>query len=238
MENTGYVALSYAVGLERKMDLVANNIANADTSGYRSSHMIFREHVIENAKQKPFSMVEDVGNYRNFTPGPLQQTGNPLDVALEGNGFLAVGTPQGERYTRAGSMRMNNLGQLITPSGDRVLDRSGQPITVPAGSGDLSISRDGTIETNTGIIGRLRVVRFPDPQQLTPVGNNLYDSTQGGIIDDATIVTQGAIEGSNVNAVMEMTNMIEVMRKYQSVARLLQTEHDSQLSMIQKLGRA
>lgn len=237
MENTGYVALSYAIGLERKMDLVANNIANIDTSGYKSSHILFNEYIVRPQRHDPLSMVNDYGNYRNFDAGTIQVTGNPLDVALEGNGFLAVMTDDGEYYTRNGNLRLDQQGQLITSGGDPVLDTGGKPIIIPADSGHLTITPEGTISGEQGDIAVLRLVRFDNPQELLAVGHNLYETAQPAIPDDTTRVHQGAIEGSNVNAVMEMTNMIEVMRKYQSVARLLQNEHDSQINMIQKLGR-
>lgn len=237
MENTGYVALSFAVGLERKMSVVANNIANVDTAGYKSSHVLFNEYVVKNTRQPPLSMMNDIGNYRNAAPGPIQVTGNPLDVALEGNGFLAVMTPEGERYTRNGTLRLDVQGQLITSAGDQVVDEGGKPIIIPAGSGQINITPEGTISTDQGDVGAFKIVRFDDPQSLVPIGDTLYETDQAPIIDENTRVTQGAVEGSNVNSVMEMTNMIEVMRKYQSVARLLQNEHDSQINMIQKLGR-
>lgn len=237
MENTGYVALSYAVALERKMEVVANNIANIDTSGYKSNHVLFNEYVVNNRRQPPLSMMVDYGNYRNSSAGPIQVTGNPLDVALEGNGFLAVMTDSGEKYTRNGTLRMDVQGQLITSAGDPVLDTGGKPIVVPADAGNITITPEGTIVTDQGEIGAFKIARFENPQIMRPIGDNLYETEQPAIIDETTRVTQGAVEGSNVNSVMEMTNMIEVMRKYQSVARLLQNEHDSQINMIQKLGR-
>jgi len=237
MENTGYVALSLAVGLQRKMDIVANNIANVDTSGYKSSNMLFKEYVVNERNQKPLSMVEDYGNYRNFDPGTIQTTENPLDVALIGNGFMSVNTPTGEKYTRNGSMHINPTGQLVTSAGEAINDTGGKPIVIPPNSSNISIVPDGTISADGQPIGRLKVVKFANPQLLSPVGNNLYTTDQAGVPDDATSVTQGALEGSNVNSVIEMTNMIEVMRKYESVARILQTEHDSQSGMIQRLAK-
>ncbi len=236
MENTGYVALSYQVALGRKMDQVANNIANVDTSGYKSSHMLFNEHIVNAPKQKPLSMVMDYGNYRNYQPGPIQQTGNTFDVALQGNGFLVVQTPEGEKYTRNGNMNVNNLGQLVNSSGQLMADTGGKPITIPAGSRDVIIAENGTISTDQGQLGRLKIVRFADPQQLKPIGNSLFEGGSG-IPDPTTTVRQGMIEGSNVNAVTEMTDMIEIMRKYQSMARVLQSDHDMQTSMIQRFSR-
>jgi flagellar basal-body rod protein FlgF len=237
MLNTGYVALSYAAGLERKMDMVANNIANANTNGFRSSHMLFNEYVVEASKQKPVSMVEDAGNYRNFQPGPVSQTGNPLDVALEGNGFMSVTTANGEKYTRNGAMHLNEKNQLVSSGGDLINDEGGKPITLPADSGDLTITGDGSIANKQGTVAKMKIVSFTNPQELKPVGNNNYETTQTGTPDPKTKVLQGAVEGSNVNSVLEMTDMIEISRRYESVARILQNENDSQISMIQRLSK-
>lgn len=237
MENTGYVALSYQVALERKMDIVSNNIANVDTSGYRAGHMMFSEYVSNNPRQKPLSQVEDYGNYRNFEPGPMTQTGNPYDVALNGDGFLAVSTIDGEKYTRNGNLSTNMLGQLITSAGDLVNDTGGKPITIPLGSSNVAISPEGTVSTDQGTIAKLKVVKFDKPQEMEPVGNSLFKTSEAPVPDTQTRVSQGMIEGSNVNAVGEMTDMIEIMRKYESVARILQTDHDSEVSMIQKMAK-
>jgi len=237
MENTGYVALSYQVALERKMDIVSNNIANVDTSGYRSSHMMFSEYVNKNPRQEALSQVEDYGNYRNFAPGALTDTGNTLDVALVGNGFMAVSTADGEKFTRNGNLSTNALGQLVTSAGDVMADTGGKPIVIPQDAGSITIAGDGTVSGEQGPLGQLKIVRFDKPQELKPVGNSLFETEEAGIADPETKVKQGAIEGSNVNAVNEMTNMIEIMRKYESVARILQNEHESQLSMIQKMSK-
>jgi flagellar basal-body rod protein FlgF len=238
MQNTSYVALSYATGLERKMDMVANNIANVNTTGFKSTHMLFNEYVVNASKQQPLSMVEDVGNYKDFTPGNLQQTGNPLDVALEGNGFLSVTTANGEKYTRAGSMHLDQKGQLMTSGGDAVNDESGKPIVIPPNSGNVTITNDGTISTDKeGTVGKLKVVSFANPQKMKPIGNNNYETAETGTPDPKTKVQQGAVEGSNVNSVMEMTDMIEISRRYEAVAQILQNQNDSEISMIQRLSK-
>jgi len=237
MQNTGYVALSYLTGLERKMDIVANNIANVNTTGYKSDHMLFNEYVVEASKQKPVSMVEDVGNYKNFQAGPITQTGNPLDVALEGNGFMSITTANGEKYTRNGALHLDEKGQLVSSGGDLVNDTGGKPVILPADAGEVTITPDGSIATKQGIIAKLKIVTFENPQSLAPAGNNTYETSQTGTPDAKTRVIQGAIEGSNVNAVLEMSDMIEVSRRYEAVARILQNEHDSQTSMIQRIGK-
>jgi flagellar basal-body rod protein FlgF len=238
MQNTSYVALSYAAGLERKMDMVANNIANVNTTGFKSTHMLFNEYVVNERKQKPVSMVEDVGNYKDFTPGTLQQTGNPLDVALEGHGFLSVTTANGEKYTRAGAMHLDEKGQLLSSGGDAVNDESGKPIVIPPGAGNITITSEGSISTDkAGTIGKLKVVSFANPQKMKPIGNNNYETDETGTADPKTTVLQGAVEGSNVNSVMEMSDMIEISRRYESVAQILQNQNDSEISMIQRLSK-
>lgn len=238
MENTGYIGLSYQIALDRKMDIVANNIANINTTGYKSSHMQFAEELVRAKGQNPMSMVLDYGNYKDFTPGAMQQTDNPLDVAVQGNGFLAVQTADGLRYTRNGAMQLNGTGQLVNSMGQPFASTGGQPITIPAGSKEVIVANDGTVSTEQGAIGQLKVVRFAEPQNLNPVGDNLYDTQQSEIADNlGSQVKQGMLEGSNVNAVVEMTDMIEVQRKYESVARLLQSDHEMQTSMIQSFSR-
>lgn len=237
MENTSYVGLSYQMALQKKMDLVSNNIANVDTSGYKSSHISFLEHISKPRNDKPLSMVLDYGNYKNYEQGAFQDTGNPLDVALEGPGFFAIQTAEGEMYSRNGTFSINALGQIVTSNGNIVLDAANKPIVVPQEAQDLTITRDGMVVSSVGELGRFKIVDFANPQQLRPVGNTLYESTQPGRPDPTTRVNQFMVERSNVNPITEMTDMIEVLRKYQSVARMLQNDHDLQRNMIQQLSR-
>src|SRR5690606_11039405 len=238
MENTSYVGLSYQMALQRKMDTIANNVANVDTSGYKSGHVTFLEHISSPNRAEPLSMVMDYGNYRNYESGPIQQTGNPYDVALQGNGFFAVQTAEGgEQYTRNGRFQVNSAGELVNSAGQVVLDAGQKPIIIPNDAREILIDEQGAVSTDQGEIGRLKIVRFDEPQKLRPVGNSLFETEQDAVPDAETKVMQGAVEGSNANAVTEMTDMIEVLRRYQSVARLLQNDHDLQRSMIQQLSR-
>ena len=239
MENTLYVGLSHQMALQRKMDMIANNIANVDTTGFKAGHVLFGEQVVSKNSDKPMSMVLERGNYRDLSTGPLQQTGNPLDIALNGNGFLAVQSEDGSvKFTRNGSMQKNNLGQLVTSSGMPYLTAGGQPLTIPADAHQVIIAKDGTVSTEQGSVGQLQVVRFENPLGVTPVGNSMYETNQDPIPDNTkTVVSQGMLEGSNVNTVMEMTKMIEVMRRYESAANLLKKEADLESSMIQRLSR-
>ncbi len=251
MENTLFVGLSRQTVLERELDVVANNIANLNTSGFKSENSVFQEFLMPTARENNFTapdttvhFVHDRTSYRNFGQGPIQQTGNPLDIALEGNVFLAVQTAAGERYTRSGSMQINATGQLVTPDGT-VVEGDNGPITFQATDRNISISADGRISVVEGVNGtletprgKLKLVTFADPQRLQAEGNNLL-SAPATVQPQAAVnarVTQGAVEGSNVNGVFEMTRMIEINRTYTQVATMLQTMSDLRKSTIDKLA--
>lgn len=238
MENIGFIALSAQMALGRKLEAVANNIANVDTSGFKNQNVLFTEELAQASKNQKMSMVLDYGEYKDLANGPISQTGGSLDVALEGAGFLAVQTPDGEKYTRNGRMSLNNQSQLVTSFGAPVLDQGGQAITLPANSKEISISQSGVISTKAGALATLKIVKFTNPQSLEPEGNSLFKAPQGGAVADIeTKVYQGAIEGSNVNSINETTQMIDISRRYQAVARLLQTDSDQQTETIRRLAK-
>jgi flagellar basal-body rod protein FlgF len=238
MENAGYVGLAYQVVLQRKMELVSNNIANMDTTGYKSQHARFKEYLSETDPQQPLAMVQDYAEYKNFSNGALTSTGNPLDIALVGNGFLGVkGTDGQDYFTRNGRMQVNNLNQLVTSSGELVQSQGGQPITIPDGETNISIAKDGSIVGKQGLIGQFKVVSFADPQSLTEVGNSLFKASGQPVADPKTEIQQGYVEGSNVNPISEMTTMMSVQRAYEGVARMLQNDHDRQRDAIRKLSQ-
>src|SRR6266513_3940685 len=178
MENTLLVGLSRQMTLERQMDVVANNVANVNTSGYKADRQLFQEFLTSGAHEDNFvgrdrrvSYVQDRATFHDFAPGPSEHTKNPLDVAIDGGGFLMVQTAAGERYTRDGGLQMNNQGQLVTASGNAVLGSSG-PIVFQPTDHDISIAADGnvTVVEGTGRIdsvrGKLRLVSFAQAQQL------------------------------------------------------------------------
>lgn len=242
MENSIYIGLSRQVALQEQMDIVANNIANVNTPGYRAHNAVFLEYLskqrnAEKAGNDSISMVHDYGQFMNTESGPLRSTGNPLDVALEGPGFFGITTPDGVQYTRAGNFRMTGDGTLVTGSGMPVADQGGGEIVIPEDALEVKIARDGTVSTDQGVLAQMMVVEFEKPQDLVAQGNGLYKTEDTGNPAENTTVMQGMLEGSNVNAVMEMTRMIDVSRAYQSTQRMLQAEHDRQRGMIQTLTR-
>jgi flagellar basal-body rod protein FlgF len=251
MENALLVGLSRQTALERQFDVVANNIANLNTTGFKSSSSVFQEFLTSAAHEDNFApadapvhFVHDRASFHNFGSGPTQQTGNPLDIALDGDAFVAVQTAGGERYTRNGAMQINAAGELVTADGAKVAGDNG-PIVFQANDRNISISADGRISaiegTNASIEtlrGKLKLVSFPDPQRLQAEGANLF-AAPAGVTPQAAEkarVIQGAIEGSNVNGVVEMSRMIEINRTYSLIASLLQSQGDQRRTSIDKLA--
>lgn len=249
MENALLIGLSRQMVLERQMDVVANNVANVNTNGYKADKSLFQEYLKTGAHEDNFigrdravSYVLDNGTFKDFSQGPTEQTKNPLDVAIDGGGFLVVQTAAGERYTRDGGLQINNQGQLVTAAGDPVLGNSG-PIVFQPTDHDVSIASDGNITVLEGlnridsVRGKLRIVSFADAQRLLKEGSNLYSAGTATAQPDATSkLQQGFIEKSNVNSVTEMSRMIEVTRTYTQIANLLQQQSDLHKSAIEKLA--
>ena len=236
MENSLYVGLSSQVALEEKMSLIANNVANAATPGYRAQNPVFKEFISDQKRMKhDVSLVYDYGQYQVTDPGPIKMTGNPLDVALVGPGFLGVQTPEGVQYTRAGNFSLNSLGELVTSRGYKVASQGGGSITVPDDAQFVTIDNKGVISTDKGQIGQLMVSEFKDYQKLDPAGNGLYKTDEAATPATETTVIQGKLEGSNVQAVLEMTRMIDVLREYQAVQNVMQNEHTRQRTAIQRM---
>lgn len=237
MENTSLIALSRAATLERQMNVVANNVANMNTTGFKSEAPLFTEFLVEPRREEKYSMVQDKATLRDLAPGAFTQTGNSLDVALEGHGYLTVGTLDGPRYTRNGNLTMDSNRQLVTSGGLPVLDETGNPITIPNNAGEIRISPEGSVTTNLGIAGKLGVVKFQKEQAMVQLGSGLYQTDETPTADPETIVRQGFLEGSNVKSIVEMTNMIEINRDYQNIQKLLQTEHDRLRTAYQKISK-
>jgi flagellar basal-body rod protein FlgF/flagellar basal-body rod protein FlgG len=237
--------------LERQIDVISNNVANVNTNGYKADNSLFQEYLMPVAhadnfvgRDRVFSYVQDRAAWHDFAPGSTERTGNPLDVALDGNAFLAVQTPAGERYTRDGALQVNSQGQLTTADGSLVLGTSG-PITLQPNDRDIAISNDGTLTVREGINtltdsvrGKLRVVNFAAPQQLLKEGANLFSAPAGvtAQADTKSRVRQGFIEKSNVSAVTEMSRMIEVTRTYTQISSIMQQQADMRKSALDKLA--
>ncbi|MFV3129341.1 flagellar basal-body rod protein FlgF [Niveispirillum sp. KHB5.9] len=238
MENSLYITLSRQEALRRQLDVVSNNIANMNTTGFKSQRMLFLEYMERPDKQGDrMSFVQDYGLLRNTEAGPLTVTNNELDVALRGEGYFAVETLSGTRYTRGGAFQLNSNREVVDHSGLPLMDTNNQRIVVPADAKDIHIAGDGSVGTEAGPLGKLKVVTFADQQKMMELGGGLYEANQEEIAVEQPEVTQGTIEGSNVQSVVEMTQMIDVLRTYQSVQKMIDTEHERIRGAIGKLAR-
>lgn len=241
MENAQLIGLSRQIALQRQMDVVANNIANINTTGFKSEQLLFEEYLMPVARDRDFAALDQQLSYtddwttiHDMAGGALVETGNPLDVALQGEGFLAVETAAGERYTKSGSLAIDATGILVDFDGNPVLGNGG-PIQFAAGETDIMIGEDGSVSSSAGQKGRLRVVEFADAQSTTREGSNLWAGANP-VEATATSVLQGRLEKSNVSGVSEMSEMIRVQRAYESVASLISKQDEQRRQAIQKLG--
>jgi flagellar basal-body rod protein FlgF len=237
MENTLYIGLSKQVTLRENMDIIAQNVANVNTPGYRAQNMVFAEYIVDPSRMKEdIAMVLDYGQYQVTDPGSIKETGNPFDVALVGNGFLGIETPEGTRYSRAGNLIMDSEGVLRNQLGMAVANEGGGEITIPADAKEVIIDRQGNISTENGVVGKLMIVEFEHYQNVNPEGNGLYKAEEDGFPAENTKVLQGRLEGSNVQAVVEMTRMIDVLRDYQAVQNMMQSEHERMRTSARRLA--
>lgn len=238
MENSLYIGLSKQVVLRENMDIIAQNVANINTPGYRGQNMIFSEYIEDPRYMKEdMSLVLDYGQYQVTDPGSMKETGAPLDIALVGNGFLGIQTPEGIQYTRAGNLTMDAEGIVRNARGFAVADTGGGDLVIPPNAKEIRIDQKGVITTEQGIVGQLQISEFNNYQRLDPQGNGLYATTEAPIEAENTAVKQGYIEGSNVQAVVEMTRMIDVHREYQMVQNIMQSEHERLRTSAQRLGK-
>ena len=245
MQNALLVGLSRQVALGRELDVIANNMANVTTNGFKARSARFQEYISPKASVDAFqrpdrrvSYVIDSGTPIDLSQGPIEQTGSPLDVAVKGDGYLAVQTPAGERYTRNGALQINGQGQLVTSDGYAVLGESG-PIAFSPQESTPAIGADGTVSTDQGQRGKIRLVGFASPQSLKNEGGNLFSSTAAATAAGRDVkLASGAIERSNVRPVVEMSRLIEVNRTYTAVAGMIQKLDELRGTAIQRLSDA
>ena len=242
METTSLIALSRQDSLKRQMSTVAHNLANMNTSGFKAERMMFVEHLVKNQDDNGIragrlSFVRDVATFHDLTEGPMNQTGNPLDLAVREDGFFTIENPEGgELYTRSGNFMLNNDGQLVTSQGYRVLAEGGQPLTIGAADTDIIVAADGTVSSQNGDIGRLQVVTFEDRYNMQPKSGGMFSTDQVAQVVDNPQVVQGMLEGSNVVPILEMTRMIEVSKAYTSANKMVEGENERLRRMIREMA--
>jgi flagellar basal-body rod protein FlgF len=235
METTAYIALSRQMVLRRRVDVLANNIANATTTAFKAEQLLLEPVIARAGTAQRLAFVQDVATVRDPSPGPLTATGNPLDLAIEGEGYFTIETADGVRYGRSGQFRLSDAGEMVTAAGDLLLDDGGAPLALPLGARTITLAPDGTLSTEEGVAGRIEVVGFADEQALRKVGSGLYVTDQAPEAVPGARLVQGMLEGANVQPVVEMTEMIATLRAYQGTERLLETHHELQRRAIERM---
>ena len=241
MDNAVLIGLTRQLTLRREMDVTANNLANMSTAGFKFERLLMNEQAAARPARaedgEPITFVDDWGLARDFRPGQLEPTGRPFDVALRSEGFFAVETEGGEvRYTRDGRFAMNADGELTTAAGHAILDDGGAPIVLPQGEGQPVIDPRGTITLDGAQVGRIGVVTFERLGRLEKTGDGLYRTDEPELPVDEPEMAQGYVEKSNVNAIAEITRLIDVTRSYESVTRMLSTDEELKRRAIDKLS--
>jgi flagellar basal-body rod protein FlgF len=242
MDNAQLVAHSRLQTLQRQLDVLANNIANSATTGFKSRDMQFGEYLMPRAKSdlyrvdaRTISFVMDRGATLDFTDGAVEYTGNATDIALRGQTLLAVKTPTGERYTRNGALGVNAKGEIVTSDGYAVMG-SGGPIIADPSDGKLEITPDGMIGNRSGPLDRLKIVDVPDPSKLSNIGGNLFSTSAPLAASKTPEIAVGSIEKSNVQPVLAMSRLLEVTRAYTALTTSMQRLDDTQKNALERLA--
>jgi flagellar basal-body rod protein FlgF len=238
MEANLYVGLSGQIALQKRMETIANNVANTSTPGYRAEEVRFQS-LISEASRDPTAFASTGESYLVRRSGGLTHTGNTLDVAVKGEAFLAIQTPAGQVYTRDGRMQMSEAGELQTLNGYPVLDAGGAPIQLDPNGGAVRIGADGTLTQNDRQLGALGLFTIPADANLTRFENSgvVPDVPAEPALNFAKIgVAQGFIEQSNVNPVSEITRLVMVTRAFEAVTNILNQSEQQQRDSIRALG--
>jgi|SRR5581483_7713566 len=225
MNRAIYAAASGGVAALARLDAVAQNLANVSTAGYKAERVVFRVRSLgtsgpdnlDPVLRETAAQAGEPLTIRDFSQGPIRPSGNPLDVALAGEGFFAVATPRGERYTRQGTFTRDAEGFLVTQHGERVEGDNGD---IQIGAGDVTIAEDGTVTSDGAAVGRLKVVRFANQATLAPEGTALFSAPPGNVATplDASAVQlhPQAIEGANIDPVAGMVELVDVSRGFEA----------------------
>lgn len=223
MSNGIYVALSGAVAQSTALDVAANNIANANTTGYHAERMRFSQ-VLSKAKDSRF--VTATSGITDNVPGTSTPTGNPLDAAIQGDGYFTVRGPGNQqRYTRDGSFRLDGKGQLTTTDGHVVLDKKGKPLVVPPDTANVSLSPDGTLSAGDQQIGQIAMVKF-DPQSVKREGASLFSATGKPLAGEAPTIAPGSVESANFNVVHGVVDLVRISRNYEALHKMIESYKD------------
>ncbi len=237
MESPLIISMSRQMASRDQVESIANNIANMNTNAYKGERTVFNKYLTPDNGVAQMTFPKYVGIHRDTEAGPINATGNPLDIALRGDGFLVVQTDKGPRYTRDGHLSMNAQNQLVTSRNLPILGDGDQPIVIPPGTADISITEGGSISADGQQIAKFKLVGFDNLQRLQRTGDGLYTTDATPVPAKKTDVLQGNIEGANVQPILEITKMIEASRIYQSSQKVVQSEDERIRDAISRLGK-
>ncbi len=225
-----FIALSGAILKENQLEVISQNLANSNSLAYKKVRVAFKDYISNPESEQDGKIMSALAAVAtDFSGGGLNQTGNPLDIALEGNGFIAL---EKNQYTRRGDLKRNPEGYLSTQTGVRVLGQKG-PILIP--DGKLEIGKNGEVTVNQSQIDTIKVVDFPDKKSLIRLGEDLFQSNQPSGQAKA-LVKQGHLEGSNVDIIKEMTQIIMTLREFQAYQKVIQS-FDEATSKMTEIAR-
>jgi flagellar basal-body rod protein FlgF len=237
MDAAIYKALSGAIAQMHKLEVASQDLANVNTTGYKGQRLAFNEVLAARtpADGRSGGFVA-VGHQRtNFVQGDLHSTGNPFNLAIDGEGYFVLQTPRGERYTRSGSFTLSADGTVVTPQGEPLLSEGG-PIQISGGK--LDVGLDGTVRSESGEVGKLRIVRFVDVSRVGKEGANIFRTEAANVEDiDAPRVAQGHLEQSNVSPIDSMVSMISIQRQFEAYERAMKLMDGATQKMIVDAGR-
>jgi flagellar basal-body rod protein FlgF len=238
MDNATYATLTRQSGLMREMHVLANNIANTATTGFRREGVVFTEHVKALGAAPSLSMANASARSVDLTQAEISQTGGVFDFAIRGDGFFLIETPQGERLSRAGHFTPNAEGELVNPDGFRLLDAGGAPVVLPGGVADVHLAQDGTLSADGQPVARIGLWAPADPTSLRHVAGTLFSADAPEPMEEgAGVLLQRHLEGSNSNPITEIARMIEVQRAYELGQTLLDREDQRIRSVLQTVSR-
>lgn len=241
MDNSIYITLSRQMALFRDMEVTANNIANADTPGYKAEKLMFSDYLVRDRagnQNRQNAYANDALSYRDTSNGAIKNTGNPLDLAINGNAYFQVQTPLGTRFTRAGNFQLDPEGTIVTAEGYPVLGADGGQIVIPQNAVNVIINGYGQITSNGEALGQVGMMEFQNPAAMKRLGNSLYTATETPqpVIPDlqngtatplsSARIVQGSLETSNVTAVTEMVHVMDVSRSVANTAKFIETMYD------------
>lgn len=227
MDNGIYIALSRQNALFRDMEVTANNLANATTSGYTAEKLLFENYLVKDNRRRD-AYANDVTSYRDTSSGSIKTTGNPFDLAINGPGYFLVETPFGTRYTKNGNFQIDRDGTLVTAQGFAVLSNDQSRITIPTNATRVVINGIGNIDVDGNSVGQVGLVEFNNEQRMERLGNSLFSTTEPATPATRARIGQGAIESSNVSSISELIRVQEISRSVGSTAKFIETMYDLQ----------